>query len=863
MPETPAPDAVSEQSTLNQAAPSLPGSFGRYKLLQRVGEGGMGEVWHAEQTDPVRRQVAIKVIKAGMDSAQVVARFEAERQALALMDHPTIATVFDGGTTPQGRPYFAMEYVRGEPITTYCDRHRLGTRERLDLFAQVCEGVQHAHQKGVIHRDLKPSNILVTIVDDRPVPKIIDFGVAKATAQHLTERSLFTELGVLIGTPEYMSPEQAEMGVLDIDTRTDVYALGMLLYELLTGALPFDRRDLRQAGLAEIQRIIREREPARPSTRITQLGPASTEAATNRRSEPRRLASELRGDLDWITMKALEKDRTRRYGSASELATDVRRHLDHQPVLAGPPSALYRARKFVRRHRLGVGAAATLVVLLVAFGVAMALQAGRIARERDRANREAARANEEAAAAQQVSDFLVGLFEDSDPSRARGDRITVREVLDRGSAKIDRDLVEQPAVRGRMLLTMGRVYRNLGLYDTSSRLLEDSLETARRSPGPENRDVATAALELAWLYRAQGKADEAVSLGREALAIRERAFGPDDPRTAFALTMLGTLARDRGEYPEAEKLLKRSLEVREKALGPDHVDVASSLYQLGWLKKITGQLEEAKRCYERALPIYEKNLGPDHPYVAWCLNDLSVVLENLGDREGARRLLQRSLDIKLKVLGPDHPDVAAALNNLGVLLWRMRDFGGARAAYERALAIREKTLGPGHADVAGTLDNLGLLYQDMGEYAQAQRYYERSLRIMEGIAGSDRTAVASTCVNLAELLEKTGQLAQARSSYERALAIYETALGPEHGEVAAVLHSLAGLYARQGEYSEAERLYRRALAIREKTEKAPSPALADTLSAYAALLRKTGRPGQAEELEAQAKAARAGAAPRS
>src|SRR5512136_1714895 len=258
MPDEPAPLPLSEQSTLDQAAPSSAGSFGRYRLRQRIGEGGMGEVWLADQTEPVHRRVALKVIKAGMDSAQVVARFEAERQALALMDHPVIATVFDGGTTPQGRPYFAMEYVKGEPITAYCDRQRLSTRERLELFMQVCDGVQHAHQKGVIHRDLKPSNVLVMIQDDRPVPKIIDFGVAKATALHLTERTLFTELGVLIGTPEYMSPEQAEMGALDIDTRTDVYALGVMLYELLTGALPFDRKHLRAAGLDEIRRTIRE-----------------------------------------------------------------------------------------------------------------------------------------------------------------------------------------------------------------------------------------------------------------------------------------------------------------------------------------------------------------------------------------------------------------------------------------------------------------------------------------------------------------------------------------------------------------------------------------------------------------------------
>ncbi|HUC74720.1 MAG TPA: serine/threonine-protein kinase, partial [Vicinamibacterales bacterium] len=372
-------------------------TIGPYRLLTRVGEGGMGEVWLAEQTRPLRRQVALKIIKAGMDTAYVVSRFEAERQALAMMDHPAIAKVFDAGVTPKGRPYFVLEYVRGEPITTYCARQRLSTDDRLDLFLQVCDGVQHAHQKGIIHRDLKPSNILVTLLDGRPVPKIIDFGVAKAIAQPLTDRTLYTELGTLIGTPEYMSPEQAEMTGLDIDTRTDVYALGVVLYELLTGVLPLDAKGLREKGLDEIRRTIRDVDPPRPSVRVTMVESTGTQstlgvdAVTTRR--------ELRGDLDWITMRALEKDRTRRYGSAAELASDVRRHLSHLPVVAGPPSALYRTRKFVRRHRVGVAVAATLVGLLVAFATTTAIQAARIARERDRAS-------QEAAIATTVNDFL-------------------------------------------------------------------------------------------------------------------------------------------------------------------------------------------------------------------------------------------------------------------------------------------------------------------------------------------------------------------------------------------------------------------------------------------------------------------------
>ena len=467
LPPTSSPDPAVTRAA--EAAAVASRSFGPYRLLHIIGEGGMGEVWLAEQTAPIRRQVALKVIKAGMDTVQVVARFEAERQALALMDHPAIATVYDGGTTPEGRPYFVMEHVKGEPITTYCDRHKLAMKDRLELFAQVCDGVQHAHQKGVIHRDLKPSNVLVAVQDDRPVPKIIDFGVAKATARQLTDRTLYTELGAMIGTLEYMSPEQAEMGGLDIDTRTDVYALGVILYELLSGTLPFESKELRQAGFAEIQRTIREKEPPRPSTRITRLGGASTAAATNRNMEPRRLASVLRGDLDWVTMRALEKDRTRRYQTVNALAAEVRRYLNHEPVVAGPPGAVYRAKKFVRRHRFGVAAAATLVVLLAAFAVTMALQARRIALERDRANREAE-------TARQVSSFLVGLFEVAKPSEAAANSVTAREILDKGAARIQTDLREQPAVQATLMSTMGAAYHSLGSYK-NARTLKD-----RRSP---------------------------------------------------------------------------------------------------------------------------------------------------------------------------------------------------------------------------------------------------------------------------------------------------------------------------------------------------------------------------------------------
>jgi serine/threonine protein kinase len=421
-------------------ADDIPQRIGPYRVLREIGEGGMGIVYEAEQEAPVRRKVALKLIKIGMDTREVIARFESERQALALMNHPNIARVYDAGATAEGRPYFAMEYVQGVPITEYCDRHKLTIPDRLKLFVNVCEGVQHAHQKGIIHRDIKPSNVLVTTQDDTRAPKIIDFGVAKATSQRLTEHTVFTELGQIIGTPEYMSPEQAEMTNLDIDTRTDVYSLGVLLYELLAGRQPFDATALRQAGLAEIQRKLREDEPQKPSSRVSGLEPAATLSAANRSVDVRTLQRAIAGELDWITMKALEKDRVRRYQTANGLALDIERHLRDEPVTAGPPSGLYRARKLLRRHRRTFVAAAAVVVALIAGVIGTSWALLRAVRAERQAATEAVEAKRQAAIAEAVNGFLNDdLLSAAIPSaaRGRGKDVTVREVLEVAGERID------------------------------------------------------------------------------------------------------------------------------------------------------------------------------------------------------------------------------------------------------------------------------------------------------------------------------------------------------------------------------------------------------------------------------------------
>ncbi len=801
---------------------------GKYKLLEELGRGGMGSVFRAEQISPIKREVALKIIKMGMDTARVVARFDAERQALAVMDHPNIAKVLDAGATETGRPFFVMELVHGIPIDVYCDKHRLSINERLGLFKAVCQAVQHAHQKGVIHRDLKPSNILVVVQDGEAVPKVIDFGIAKATGARLTERTLFTEQGQLIGTPEYMSPEQAEMSGLDIDTRTDIYSLGVMLYGLLVGKLPFEPETLRAAGLAEIQRIIRDTDPPRPSTRLSTLGIEGSAVAKKMRLDMPALRRELRGDLDWIIMKALEKDRTRRYATASEFSSDIDRHLRHEPVSAGPPSKAYRIRKYIRRHKLGV-AAASLVILAILAGIA-GTSLGLI-----KAIRAEKKAREEAQTARQVSSFLVDLFEVSDPGEARGNTITAREILDRGAEKIKEELTAQPLIQSRIMETIGQVYQNLGLFDEAEDLLKKALDVREEASGENHYYVGASLVNLGWLYLSQNRQAEAEPLIRRGVDILAQ-YNVDDPLAyARGLTMLGMILRDRGEFDPGQDSLERALDILEEARGKDHEDVSLPLYHLGWLHKLKGEYETAADYYERAYIILERELGIDHPYTLWCLNDMAVIAEIRGDQQRAKELNLKVIDIGERIFGHDHPFLASPLNNIGIVHWRLGEYKEAEASAKRSILIREKVFGIDHPLIASTWSNLSLIYLEIGFYDLSRQSLERALAINEKTAGPDSLGMAETLHNLAVLDFYTGDFESAEAIFDRTLAVQEKILGPDHPDIAVILSDYGLMSRTRGNFPLAESHLRRALAIREKNFGAESNEVADALMNLARL----------------------------
>jgi serine/threonine protein kinase/Flp pilus assembly protein TadD len=696
-------DFLTSDSTaaVSSALSEKPGdTIGRYKLLQQIGEGGCGVVYMAEQEEPVRRRVALKIIKLGMDTKQVIGRFGAERQALAMMDHPNIAKVLDAGATDMGRSYFVMELVRGTKITDYCDKESLSTRNRLELFLQVCQAIQHAHQKGIIHRDIKPSNILVTLQDGKATPKVIDFGIAKATTgQRLTDQTLFTAFEQFLGTPAYMSPEQAELTSEDIDTRSDIYSLGVLLYELLTGKTPFDSKELVQSGLDALRRTIREQEPARPSTRLSTMVGADLATTANRRhTEPLQLVSLVRGDLDWIVMKCLEKDRARRYETAIGIATDLQRHLENEPVLARPPSRIYRFQKLVRRNKIAFGAAGAVVMaLLLGLGTSTYLFAkegkAREAAERaEQAQRTAsANARMEAARSEQVSRFLQDTLGGIDPDLAKGrDTVLLSEILDRTVARVDRELTNQPLVAVELQITLARSYTAIGELVKAEATARSALALGGSVLGKADLRYADALTALGGTLWRQGKNAQAEDLVRKALSIRTNSLGSHDEKVANCMKLLGLVLQNRGKLPEAEGLFRKTVAIQRDLLGPTNLVVAKSLNCVAGILTHEGNLTEAEDVLREAFEIYKQAGAQDDLDLAHLQYNLGSLLFEQGMLSKAEVVFRECLEIRRKNLGKEHDDTAVTISGLASTLRLEGKFVQAEPLYRECLAIREK-----------------------------------------------------------------------------------------------------------------------------------------------------------------------------
>ena len=771
---------------LSAAEIAPPERIGRYRILEVLGQGGMGIVYLGEQTEPIHRQVAVKVIRASRLDKQFTHRFEAERQALARMSHPCIAQVYEAGDTEDGQLFFAMEHVPGEPITDYCDREHLPIEARLDLFVEVCRGIHHAHQKGILHRDIKPANILVATEQGRPVPKIIDFGVAKVLDAG-TAGSPETVFGEVVGTPSYLSPEAIAASTAaesaDPDTRSDVYALGVLLFELLVGERPFGRSG---ESVLQILRQVTEGEVPSPAARWRVLrADESAARAALRGTNAALVARALRGDLSWITLKATARQREMRYDSAAELANDVERHRRFEPVHAGPPGRLYVLGKFARRYRVPLLATAVVILALAGGIAARTLEA-------KRANRAAAAARQAQRETAEVVEFLVDLFEVNDPGTARGETITARELLDRGAGKIRASLGEQPLARARLLDTIGRVYQQLELNEAAERLL------------------------------------------REALAIREANLGPVHSEVGASLDHLGDLLWIRGAYQEAEAVLRRALSIREAALESQPLAVADVLDNLGSVLGIQGRYAEAEPVIERGLAIRERELGPNALPVAASLDDLAVSHLDRGDGATAEPLFRRVLAIREANLGPDHLEIATTANGLGIALFQLRRYEESLSVHQRALAIREKVLGPQSSAVGQSLINLSSVYLELDRFADAEAAILRATAIWEKNLRPDHPRIGTARMTLAELYLRRGDPTLAEPILRDTVTFFERTLGPEHPRLASALQELTETLVALGRGEEARPLCARALAIREQALGADDPLTVETRALCAA-----------------------------
>lgn len=725
--------------------------IGPYELVEELGQGGMGRVFLARRADgQFDQRVALKLLGVSFPSPEATARFLAERQILARLNHPHIAQLLDGGVTEAGQPYFVMEVVDGQPLDEYADDNCLSIKERLELFLDVCDAVQYAHQKLVVHRDIKPSNILVT--DDGTV-KLLDFGIAKVLDPEAMDirAAPRTRTGWRPMTPHYASPEQVRGTALT--TASDVYQLGVVLYRLLAGRRPY-RVDGQTP--AEVESVVCEQEPVRPSASLCETAASSERAPSVELARQRQhtslaqLRKTLRGDLDTIVMKTLRKEPARRYDSAEQLAADLRRTLEGRPVSAHPDGWTYRARKFVHRHRGAVVAGATLLLLLVGYGITITWYSHRTQAALERARQEAEKS-------EQVTDFLVGMFERANPYQGAGpaaplsDTLTTRELLDQGALRARRDLTGEPEVQATMMQTLGRLYRQYGHHDKAEALVEEALAVQRTHLPPTHPDRAKSLHERARLLRYEGKMDRAARLYHESLSIQRMHLGDEHPDIADNIRELAIIAAREGRYARADSLFRKALAMRKSLHGADHPDVASELHVLGLLHVLKGELADAERLLRRSLDIRRRHVDDTHPLLAETMDRLGQVLLRQGRVEKAEPLIREAHVIRNDLFKAIHPSRAVSLNNLGRLFQKKGRYQLADSLHAEAQAVYRELYGPESMDLANTLFERGEVHRAAGTYAMAERLYTRALKMQRSLHGSDHPSAQRSIARLSEL----------------------------------------------------------------------------------------------------------------
>jgi len=813
--------------------------IGNYKVLSILGEGGMGIVYLAEQEQPIKRHVALKVIKPGMDSKRVIARFEAERQALALLDHPNIAHIHEAGTTDSGRPYFAMEYVEGLPITEHCDRHKLTIEGRLDLFLQVCHAIHHAHQKGIIHRDIKPSNILVQTQDGQVVPKMIDFGVAKAISQPLTERTLFTEQGRLFGTPEYMSPEQADMANEDIDTRSDIYSLGVLLYVLLTGALPFDARSLREGGIEHIRQVIRETDPKTPSSRLSSLGEEATKVAESRRIEVATLAKRLHRELEWIPLKAMRKERSERYRSASELADDVENYLNGDPLLAGPPGTLYQFRKFMRRNRALVSGVAAVLAVLVAGIIASTLFA--------------IKADYARAEAQAVSDFLrYRVLASLDPFKVKGREITIRSVWDASSESLEGEFQGTPLAEAEIHDTLGNGYWSLGLYKQAELHLKRAWDIQQAQRGPEHPASLASAHQLGWVYFAQSRYREAEQFLAHASNTRRRLLGEEHEDTVYSTTALACVYTIQGRFQQAENLLVKTLEITRSVLGEEHPHVPAAMNAMAWRYELQGRYAESEQLAKQGLGIARRVLGENDWFALLLKHTIARACILQGSYDEAEEPLQEALKGRREAWGQEHPDTLETMISLGSLYFSKGLYEEAEMQFNQVLENSRRILGDSHVITANSMYGSAKLYLSQERYSEAEPLLEEALEITNQILGEESWASLSIKNTMGKLYTAQGRYDLAQPLLLKVLEARRQVLGEDHPDLYTSMNDLAVLCRKGRRYDEAGKLFKEALEGRRQKLDEDHPDTLESKNDLAMLCKEQERYQEAETLLVEA-----------